>query len=181
MMEDLSLHVLDIAENAIAAGAGRVAISINENEERDLMTIRVSDDGRGMSDEDLRRALDPFFTTKGKRTGLGLALLAQTAGLCGGSVTISSVPAKGTKVAAHLRYRHIDRPPLTKMTETLMMLVYGHPEIDFRYRHRRNGRQFTFNSRRFLGQAGTGTTASPELIGTIRKALRTGLKRIGAS
>jgi nitrogen fixation/metabolism regulation signal transduction histidine kinase len=181
MMEDLSLHVLDIAENAIAAGAGRVVISINENEKRDLLTIRVSDDGRGMTDEELRRALDPFFTTKRKRTGLGLALLAQTAGFCGGGVTIESVPKKGTKVAARMRHRHIDRPPLTKMTETLMMLVYGHPEIDFRYRHRRNGRLFTFNSRRFLGQAGDGTVADTEMIGAIRKALQTGLARIGAS
>jgi hypothetical protein len=181
MMEDLSLHVLDIAENAIAAGAGKVLISINENEKRDLLTIRISDDGRGMTPDELRRALDPFFTTKRKRTGLGLALLSQTAGFCGGGVAVDSVPAKGTKVAAHMRYGHIDRPPLTKMTETLMMLVYGHPGIDFRYRHRRNGRQFTFSSRRFLGRAGEGTAAAPETIGEVREALRSGLGRIGAS
>jgi hypothetical protein len=181
MMEDLSLHVLDIAENAITAGAGRISISINENERRDLLTIRVSDDGRGMTDEELRRALDPFFTTKRKRTGLGLALLAQTAGSCGGRVAVASAPAKGTKVAVRMRYGHIDRPPLTKMAETLMMLVYGHPGIDFRYRHRRNGREFIFNSRRLLGGADEGTVIAPETIGAVRKSLRTGLEKIGAS
>ena len=84
MMEDLSLHVLDIAENAVAAGATRITILINENEARDLLTIRISDNGPGMTKEAARRALDPFFTTKGKRTGLGLPLLAQAAEQCGG-------------------------------------------------------------------------------------------------
>jgi hypothetical protein len=181
MMEDLSLHVLDIAENAVAAGAGKIVISINENEKRDLLTIRVSDDGRGMTDEELRRALDPFFTTKRKRTGLGLALLAQTAGLCGGGVAVESAPARGTRVAARMSYGHLDRPPLTKMAETLMMLVYGHPGIDFRYRHRRNGRAFIFNSRRFLGEAEGGMAVAPETIGAVRKILRSGLEKIGAS
>jgi anti-sigma regulatory factor (Ser/Thr protein kinase) len=181
MMEDLSLHILDLAENAIAAGAGRIEIAVNENEKRDLLTIRVADDGRGMTAEEKQRALDPFFTTKHKKTGLGLALLAQTAGLCGGDVAIESAPTKGTKVTAWFRYRHVDRPPLTKMTETMMMLVFGHPEIDFRYRHRRNGRDFGFASLRFFGEAGTGPAWAPGRIEKVRQALRAGLKRIGAS
>jgi anti-sigma regulatory factor (Ser/Thr protein kinase) len=180
MMEDLSLHVLDLAENAMAAGAGRIEISINENEKRDLLTIRVVDDGRGMTPGEIERAMDPFFTTKRKRTGLGLALLAQTAGLCGGNVAVESTLSKGTRVTARFRYHHIDRPPLTKMTETVMMLLFGHPEIDLRYRHRRNGRVFAFESRRFFERAGAGPAWTPGLIEAARKALRAGLKRIGA-
>jgi hypothetical protein len=179
MMEDISLHVLDLAENAISAGATRITIAVNENERRDLLTLRVTDDGRGMTEEELARALDPFFTTKRKRTGLGLALLAQTADLCGGDVTVESAAARGTKVAARLRYGHIDRPPLTKMAETMMMLVFGHPEIDFRYSHRRNGRTFSFASLPFF--APPGPAWSPERIGKVRRVLRTGLKAIGAS
>jgi anti-sigma regulatory factor (Ser/Thr protein kinase) len=181
MMEDLSLHILDLAENAMAAGAGRIKISINENEKRDLLTIRVNDDGRGMTPSEVERALDPFFTTKRKRTGLGLALLAQTAGLCGGDVAVESAPTKGTRVAARFRYRHIDRPPLTRMTETIMMLVFGHPEVDFRYRHRRNGREFHFASLRFFQGTGVAAAWSPGRIERVRRALRAGLRRIGAS
>jgi len=178
MMEDLSLHILDLAENAISAGAGRIEVAVNENEARDLLTIRVTDDGRGMTAGELERALDPFFTTKRKRTGLGLALLAQTAGLCGGDVAVTSAPGEGTKVLARFRFGHIDRPPLTKMAETMMMLVFGHPEIDFRYRHRRNGRSFSFRSRRFLPR--TGPFWTPAAIGAVRTELARGLNKIGA-
>jgi hypothetical protein len=178
MMEDLSFHVLDLAENATAAGAKRVAIAVNENERRDILTIRVTDDGRGMSDDELSRALDPFFTTKGKKTGLGLALLAQTAGLCGGDVAITTAPGAGTRVVARFRFHHIDRPPLTKMAETVMMLVFGHPEVGLRYSHCRNGRIFRFESRRFVGS--TAASCSPETIRLVQRELRRGLKKIGA-
>ncbi len=179
MMEDLSLHILDIAENAVAAGATRLLISVNENTKRDILTFRVTDNGRGMSREERARALDPFFTTKRKRTGLGLPLLAQTAGLCGGRVVIGSVPKKGTKVTARFRWGHIDRPPLTKMTETVALLVLGHTEIDVRYRHTKNGRRFDFRGRDHLGRPGW--SAGAEEILAVRKALRAGLKRLGVS
>jgi len=178
MMEDLSLHVLDLAENAVSAGAGRIEIAINENRARDLLTIRIKDDGRGMTAAELERALDPFFTTKRKRTGLGLALLAQTAGLCGGDVAVASASGRGTRVLARYQFGHIDRPPLTRMTETIMMLVFGHPEIDFRYRHRRNGRVFSFRSLDVVGRSGPAW--NPETIRAVRAALARGLKKIGA-
>lgn len=181
MMEDLSLHVLDIAENAIAAGATRIAIVINENEQRDLLTIRISDNGRGMSKDTLRQALDPFFSTKGKKTGLGLSLLAQAADHCGGGLSIATAHRKGTKVMARFRHGHIDRPPLTNMTGTMTALVVGHPEIDFRYRHRRNGRAFAFASRPILKYAGASSGTSPRLIGKVRTMLQAGLGGIGTT
>jgi len=175
-MEDLSLHILDIVENAAAAGATRVLIAVNENERRDALTIRVTDNGRGMSPEEQARALDPFFTTGRKRTGLGLPLLAQTAGLCGGGLTIASEPGAGTRVVARFAFSHVDRPPLTKMAETMMALVFGHPGIEFGYRHTRNGSRFSV-----LRHGRGGGTVSPVEITALRDALRSGLKRIGAS
>ncbi len=177
-MEDLSLHVLDIAENAIAAGATRIAVTVEEDESRDRLTIRVDDDGPGMDAEDLRRATDPFFTTKGKRTGLGLPLLAQAAEQCGGRLIVSSVRGKGTKVVARFRHSHIDRPPLTNMAGTLAVLVLGHPGIAFRYRHSRGGRTFRFSSRRALAGRASRTPA-PDLIASVREKLEQGLRRIG--
>ena len=100
MMEDLSLHVLDIAENSIAAKARRVAIRVEERRSKDRLVLEISDDGRGMSPRLLSRALDPFVTTKkAKRIGLGLPLLAQAARAAGpgsgqlfASATLTSSP-----------------------------------------------------------------------------------------
>ncbi|MGZ5515874.1 MAG: ATP-binding protein [Candidatus Aminicenantales bacterium] len=175
MMEDLSLHILDIAENAVTAGATRVRIAVNENERRDVLTFRVTDNGRGMSDEEKARALDPFFTTGHKRTGLGLPLLAQTVELCGGGLKLTSAPGGGTRVIAHLLYSHVDRPPLTRMAATIMTLVFAHPEIEFGYRHTRNGLIFSF-----LRHGRRGGAAVPVEIVAVRAVLRSGLKRIGA-
>jgi hypothetical protein len=179
MMEDLSLHILDIAENAIAAGATRITVTVNENEKYNLLSLRVADNGRGMSAEARGRALDPFFSTKGKRTGLGLPLLAQTAEQCGGCLTLVSAPRKGTTVTARFRFRHIDRPPLTRMTSTLTTLILGHPDIDIRYCHRRNSRIFRFASRDFIRAGAASAGLNPELIAVVKKKLLAGLKRIG--
>jgi anti-sigma regulatory factor (Ser/Thr protein kinase) len=174
-MEDLSFHILDIVENAVAAGADRVFIAVNENARRDLLSLRVTDNGRGMSREERRRALDPFFTTGRKRTGLGLPLLAQTAELSGGRVVLESWPGRGTRVTARFRLGHVDRPPLTKISETLMILFFGHPEVGFRYRHCRNGSVYSY-----LRKSAGGGAVVPSDIAAIRDTLRAGLKGIGA-
>jgi hypothetical protein len=179
MMEDLSLHILDIAENAIAAGATRISVMIVEDERRDLLRIEISDNGRGMSRRTLRRARDPFFSSQGKRTGLGLALLEQTAAQCGGGLIIRSARGKGTKVTAGFRFGHVDRPPLTHLRETLMALVFGHAEIEFLYRHDRNGRIYRFKSRRFLGPSAAAAGLDPNSIGPIARDLEAGLRKIG--
>jgi len=175
MMEDLSLHILDIAENAAAAGATRILIAVNENEGRDRLTFRVSDNGRGMSAEEKARALDPFFTTGRKRTGLGLPLLAQTAEICGGRLMISSEPGVGTRVSAVFPCSHVDRPPLTRMAETIMTLIFGHPAIDFGYRHTRNGITFS------ILRHSRGQVVRPAEIVAVKESLSRGLARIGAS
>ena len=176
MMEDLSLHILDIAENSVTAGATRVGIAVNENERRNVLSFRVTDNGRGMTGDEKARALDPFFTTGRKRTGLGLPLLAQTADLCGGRLLLASTPGCGTRVIARLPYSHVDRPPLTRMAQTILTLVFAHPEIDVSYRHTRNGLRFSF-----LRHGRSGGSADPAEIAAIRAALRSGLERIGAS
>ena len=181
MMEDLSLHILDIAENAVAAGATRVAIFVNENEGRDVLTIHVRDNGRGMSRRTLRRALDPFFSTKGKATGLGLPLLAQAAEQSGGRLSIQTAPGQGTKVTARFRYHHIDRPPLTRMAATLLALIFGHADVGFFYRHRHNGRVFRYDSARRPKLSPSTAGIGPAIIGSVTSELRAGLKRIGRS
>ena len=131
-MEDLSLHILDIVENSLRSEAKLIKILVAEDVERDLLTLEITDNGRGMDPEKWARAADPFFTTKpGRRIGLGLALLAQAAREAGGDFHISSLPDAGTTVRATFRRSHPDRKPLGDLSATLQTLVMGHPGVDF--------------------------------------------------
>ncbi len=105
-MEELALHILDIAENSIAASASVVEVCVSEDARADLLTIEVLDDGNGMAPETLGRAADPFFTTKdGRRIGLGVPMFAQAAKEADGELNVESRPGGGTLQPARDRAR----------------------------------------------------------------------------
>lgn len=140
MLEDLSQHVLDIAENSIAAEASAVTIEIREDRKNDLLTMTIEDNGRGMSRAFLEKVTDPFTTTRTtRRVGMGLPFLKQSAELCGGRFVLESTPGVGTRTEASFRFSSIDRPPLGDMPSTVMALFMGHPQIDWTYRHSVDG------------------------------------------
>jgi anti-sigma regulatory factor (Ser/Thr protein kinase) len=147
LMEDLSLHILDIAENSLKAGARKIAITIREDAAADQLTLEVSDDGKGMDAAVAAQAMNPFFTTgTTRRVGLGLPLLSEAATVAGGRVDIRSVPGKGTSICATFRLSHIDRKPLGNMAETIAALIAGRPELDLTYRHDRDGGSVLFTT-----------------------------------
>ena len=146
-MEDLSLHILDVAENAVRAGAKKIQIELCEDEEKDRLTINIKDDGKGMDTETVQKALNPFFTTKtGKRVGLGLSLLSQAAEQTSGKVTIESHQGKGTCVTAFFKLSHPDMTPLGNMFETMRALIVGNPGLRFIYDYRKGDDTFHFDS-----------------------------------
>ncbi len=135
-VEDLSLHVLDIAENSIRARSRRITVSLLEDRTQDVLTLRIADDGDGMTERERHDARGPFFTTKaGKRTGLGLSLLAQAAEEAGGHLSVDSRERKGTTVTATFRLSHVDRKPLGDIQQTMTCLKATHPEIAFDFNH----------------------------------------------
>ncbi len=147
-MEDLSLHILDIAENSISASAKRIEIRIDEDEGKDLLTIEIKDDGKGMDEQTLQKVLDPFYTTRTtRRVGLGLSLLAQATRESDGTIELDSNPGKGTTIKANFRFSHLDRKPMGDIDETIRTLVVGHPEIDFLYEHKKNNSVYHFDTR----------------------------------
>ena len=147
-MEDLSLHILDIAENSLRAHAENVVIRILEEPEQDLLTLEIEDDGDGMNEETLRKALDPFFTTKAeKRVGLGLSLLNQAARESGGDFKIESGAAEGTRIKATFKFSHPDRKPLGDVAATLETLLAANPGVNFTYEHKKEGKMYRLSSR----------------------------------
>lgn len=148
-MKDLSLHILDIAENSIRAEAKLIQISIIEDVGEDVLILQITDNGKGMGQETMRGAADPFFTTKsGKRIGMGIPLLAQASREAEGKFEISSTPEKGTRIRATFRYSHPDRKPLGDISETLKTLVVGNPGVDFLFEYRKGTEITCFDTRK---------------------------------
>ena len=147
MLEDLSAHVLDIAENSVMAEATEVRIGIIEDKSADRLSFSVEDNGRGMTKEFMSKVTDPFTTTRTtRRVGMGLPFLKQSAELCGGGLEIVSEPGKGTKTTASFIMSSIDRPPLGDIPASLMALIMGSPEIRWIYRHRTDNGEFVLDT-----------------------------------
>ena len=146
-MEDLSLHILDIAENAIRAKPKKIEIEILEDEIKDELIIIIKDNGRGMDEKTVKKVLDPFFTTKnGKKVGLGLSLLSQAAQQAGGNLKIDSKQGKGTKITAIFKLSHPDMKPMGNILETMAALITGNPTIRFIYDYKKGDYNFHFDS-----------------------------------
>jgi hypothetical protein len=152
-MEDLSLHILDIAENSVAAQASKIEIRLVEDKKKDLLTVEVIDNGIGMDEETQKRALDPFFTSKKvRRFGLGLSLLSESAKAANGHLSIKSKRGKGTKIRADFQYSHIDRKPLGDIGQTIITLVMANPNTDIIYVHKKDGHEYSLDTRKIKAQ-----------------------------
>ncbi|MDW7659397.1 MAG: ATP-binding protein [Bacillota bacterium] len=131
-MRELALHLMDIIQNSLSAGARRIDILIAVDPQEDRLTIAVRDDGCGMSAEMLRQARDPYATTRTTRAvGLGLALLNEQCALTGGRLSLQSAPGEGTLVEAVFGLSSIDRLPLGNVSETMTLLILADPAIDY--------------------------------------------------
>jgi anti-sigma regulatory factor (Ser/Thr protein kinase) len=172
-MEDLALHLLDIAQNSLEAGAGMIEIEISENLPEDSFVILVRDNGRGMDADTLAKATDPFFTTRTTRSvGMGLPLLAAATRAAGGTFAVDSKPGQGTTVRATFQHRHLDRAPLGDIETTLMVLLAGQQDKAICYRHQVDDRIFELDSRDFK-EADIDLT-SPVGLTILRQAIRSG-------
>jgi hypothetical protein len=146
-MQELSMHILDMAQNSLDAGATRIEIVIVEDLQSDKLTIRITDNGRGMSQDTVAKVLDPFYTTRTtRRVGLGLPLFAAAAQDCGGDLKIESTEGQGTTVVATFQHSHIDRAPLGDIKSTLMSIIMSEHPCDLHYVHQLNGNVFEFDT-----------------------------------
>lgn len=139
-MKELSLNILDVAENSVKAGASLTQILLTEHD--GTLTLEIVDDGCGMSEDVVRSVTDPFYTTRTTRkVGMGIPLLKLACEQTGGNLTISSVTQEddpvghGTHVTATFDMNHIDFTPLGDVSASVLTLIQGHPDTDFLFRH----------------------------------------------
>jgi hypothetical protein len=175
-MQDLSLHILDIAENSIAAEAKTIRIHIKEDRKKDRLRLEIDDDGKGMDKETIRRAMDPFFTTKKtRRFGLGLSLLSEACKAANGRFAINSKAGKGTRVTATFQASHIDTKPFGDIPQTLISLIIGHPGVDLIYRHSTENEEYSMSTKDIKAQLNGLSIDSPEVLTIIKQHIKEGI------
>lgn len=146
-MNDLSLHIIDIIQNSLSAGAKRIGLTVKEDSANDRLTISIEDNGKGMSREVAAKLEDPFYTTRTTRkVGMGIPLFKQSAMQSGGNLSVESELGKGTVVTAWFELNNIDRPPLGDVANSFVLMVSANPQIHFTLSYVVNENEYTFDS-----------------------------------
>jgi len=180
-VRELSLHILDIAENGLRAGATLIEIKIDKFQRENRLVITVRDNGSGMPAAKQENPSDPFITAEtGRKVGLGLSLLAAAAERCGGHLEIDARPGTGTTVSARFQHDHIDRAPIGDIAGTLATLMAGHPGVDIVYTHRIAADAFSFDTRQIKTDLPHLPLTDPVMIQELADSIRTHLVDLAA-
>ena len=178
-MTEISLHILDIAQNSVKAKAKNIGIEICEDIENDIFSVVISDDGSGMDEEFLKNVTDPFKTTRTTRkVGMGLSLFKTAAEVTGGSFDITSKLGVGTRVTAKFVHSSIDRQPLGDIASTITTLIGSDENIDYKYTHIYNGEKFEFDTVMIKEVMQGVSLNTPEVLSWIDEYINEGLKSI---
>lgn len=177
-MKELSLHILDIAENSVSAGAKRIEITVIEDLNNDILEISIKDNGRGMDAEMLERITDPFVTSRTTRkVGLGIPFLKSAAEACAGEFTIKSAPGKGTAISARFQHSHLDRMPLGDLKGTILNLIVGYPNSQWIFRYEKDGKVYQLDTKPVKEILGDVPFSDPAVIQYLKKDLENGLNK----
>jgi hypothetical protein len=181
-MREIALHLLDIAENSVAANAPMIVLVVCEDLHRDRLTASVTDDGKGMDAEMAAKVVDPFITSRTTRkVGLGIPLFKAAAEACNGGLTIQSEVGKGTRLEVDFQHSHIDRMPLGDLACTLLTLVIAYPHIRWVFdytavaKHGLPREQFIFDTQPILAELGDIPLTEPEVLAFLRETIESGI------
>ncbi len=178
-MRELALHLLDIAENSVAAGAKTIRIEVVEDTIADRLQMKISDDGKGMSEEMVKQVIDPFVTSRTTRkVGLGLPLLKEAAELCDGSLIISSKVGEGTDVAVDFKRSHIDRMPLGDLSTTFLNLLIANPAVHFIFTYRVNKESFYLDDSSIKSELQGVSMTEPVVLTFLRNLFESGINNV---
>ena len=179
MMPEISLIILDVADNSVRAQATLVEITVETEIRENRLRVWIKDNGCGMSRDQLEQVTDPFFTTRRTRkVGLGVPFFKMAALSTGGDFQIMSEISKGTEVYAEFVLDHIDRMPLGDINSTIYTLICFHPDMDFCYTYRYDMREFVLDTRQMREILGGIPLDTPEVAGYIREYLEENKKEV---
>jgi hypothetical protein len=177
-MKELSLHILDIVQNSLHAGASEISVLVCEDVKSNLYSITIKDNGKGIPKETLDNLLDPFYTTKNKKTGLGIPLLKQHAEMTGGNLLIESKVGLGTTIIANFQHNHLDRQPMGDIAATITGIVRANPDIRIIYQHEVNGQSFLLDTAEIKSEIDDISINSKEVLNFIEEFIRDNLNEL---
>ncbi len=178
-MRELSLNVMDVAQNSVRAEASVVRITVTESDQDDRLTIEIADNGCGMTQEQVQQVIDPFFTTRTTRkVGLGVPLFKLSAEQTGGSFDIQSEKGVGTTTTASYVKSHVDMTPLGDINSTVKILIQCNPDIDFVYTCTTDNGSFTLDTRELREVLGDVSLDTPDVLEWIANYLEENTKSI---
>ncbi len=179
-MKDLAMHIMDIAENSVRAGAGEILVSLAYSQ--DVLDFTIRDNGRGMDQEMVKRVTDPYVTSRTTRkVGLGLSFLKMNAEQSGGSLEIRSEPGVGTEVKAQFCTNNIDCIPSGDLSGTLALLVTGNPKVNFRIEVKKGDQEFDLSTLDLEEVLEGLPLTHPRVNVLLRKILKENLDVLGVS
>jgi anti-sigma regulatory factor (Ser/Thr protein kinase) len=175
-LREISLHIMDIAENGINAGADFISIKINEARNKNLLEIEIKDNGHGIPEDMIKKVTDPFVTTRTtRRVGLGLSLLRAAALRCKGTFTVDSKPGQGSCVSASFVYDHIDRAPVGDMASTMTVMIIGNQNVDFEYCHIIDEKEFLLDTREVKKELENVSICDPSVLKFLSRSIKEAL------
>ncbi len=178
-MAELCLHIIDLAENSVRAGAKNISIRLNQSLSTDCLDLTILDDGCGMDEETARKVQDPFYTTKsGKKVGLGIPLLKAAAEMTQGRFTLESEPGRGTTVHAHFVLSHIDTPPVGALSDTIFTQLVAHDDINTLFQIITDNSEFSISSGEIREQVGDMPLTHPDILAFLRPYIAENLRKL---
>jgi anti-sigma regulatory factor (Ser/Thr protein kinase) len=178
-MRELALHLMDIAENSVAAQASAITIEVMENSASDRLWMCVRDNGVGMDAEMIKRVTDPFVTSRTTRkVGLGIPLLKAAAQMCNGDLIIESTPGCGTNVETDFQRSHIDRMPLGNLASTWYSLVVAFPEIHWVFLYQVDDNKFLFDDQPIKEALMGIPLTEPDVLAYLRSTIEEGVAEV---
>jgi hypothetical protein len=180
-MNEISLNILDVAENSVTADASLCEIDVSADSTEDTLTVVIKDNGKGMSEEVVKKVSDPFYTTRTTRkVGMGTSLFKMAAECTGGRFEICSALGNGTTVTAVFGLSHIDRMPLGDITATIHTLVTMHTGLDWVYRFSYDALSFELDTREIKAVMEGVPMNDPDVSGFVKEMLTENHTECGA-
>ncbi len=178
-MDDISLHIMDIIENSTRAEASSISLNIVVNKKTNMLSIDIKDNGRGMDNEEVIQAQDPFYTTKTKKKfGLGISLLKQASEEAAGTFALISDKGSGTHISATFQYDHIDRKPLGDIAKTFYILIASYPEVDLLLSYKIDNRSFDIDTAELRKELEDIPITAPNVLKTLKNHIADGVMTV---